>query len=93
MVSNYFRCPIRMSERMQRVLIPTVRFSIDAEWLVVTTPKAQAKLEWARVKSVLDRKPYFLLVLSPFAFIVVPKASLPAEIAALLLGRVTKRFS
>ena len=91
-IFTYFRLPLRISERMQRILVPTTGFSIDAERVVVTTAEKRALFEWSRIKSVLEFEPYFLLVLSPFAFLVVPKSSLPAEPATLLLGRVTKRY-
>jgi len=88
----YFRMPVLMSKRMQRALVPTTGFSIGAERVVVATAKKRVLVEWSRVKSVLEFELYYLLILSPFAFLVVPKASLPAEAAALLIGRVTQRF-
>ena len=68
--------------------IGVVRLRIDSQGVLATSGERQFLVEWPRVKSVLELEPYFLLVLSPFAYLVVPKFGLPPKPADVLRDRI-----
>lgn len=85
----YVRMPGRLAGRMSRTLDPAVRLRIDSQGVLATSGERQFLVEWSRVKSVLEQEPYFLLVLSPFAYLVVPKFGLPPKPADVLRDRIS----
>jgi hypothetical protein len=92
-VSVYILRPGRLAASMKRNLDPAVRLRVDSEGVLAIVGKGQMLVEWSRVKSVLELESCFLLVLSPFSYLVVPKSGLPQEPAVVLRGRVTNQWS
>jgi hypothetical protein len=77
--SFYFFYPRRFAERLKKYLMPSAHFSLDASALSISTKKGSGTVPWSAVKAVLKYPAYFILVLSPIAFSVIPKAGLPID--------------
>lgn len=75
----YFGYPRKFAARLKQRLLPTTHFSLSPEAFGVRTRQGSIIVPWARVKSILEFPSYFLLVLTPFAFTVIPKIGLPPE--------------
>jgi len=69
----------RIATRLKQYWVPAAHFSLGESAFSVTTSGGSASVPWSRVKALLEFPAYFMLVFSPFAFIVLPKASLPEE--------------
>ena len=89
----WFRQPSRLSAGMQRRLDPATLCKVDADGVTFVAGDRSATIAWSRVKATLERPSYFLCVLSPMSFFVMPTASMPAQAEALLRERMTPRAS
>jgi hypothetical protein len=87
LIFAYFFYPARFATRLKPRFLPTAHFSLSSEVFGIRTQAGIASLPWSRVKSVLHFPSYFILVLSPFAFCVLPKVGLPSEACEILLQR------
>ncbi len=87
----WFRQPARLAAGMQRRFNPATLCRVGADGVTFTAGDRSATIAWPRVKATLERPTYFLCVLSPMSFFVMPTATLPAQAEALLRERVTKR--
>lgn len=85
----YFSYPRRFAERTKQRLLPSVRFSFGESTFGFTNSAGTGTLAWSGVQAVLDYSEYFLLVLSPIAFAVIPKAGMPVEALRLLEAKRT----
>jgi hypothetical protein len=89
----WFRQPSRLSAGMQRRLNPATLCKVDADGVTFMEDDRGVTIAWSRVKATLERPSYFLCVLSPMSFFVVPTASMPAQAETLLRERVAPRAS
>ena len=87
----WFRQPARLAAGMQRRFDPGTLCRVDAGGVTFTAGGRSATIAWSRVKATLECPSYFLCVLSPMSFFVMPTATLPAQAEVLLRERVTKR--
>jgi hypothetical protein len=82
----YFRRPAKIAARAGRTE-PATRIALTPEDIEVTTRSGSASLSWSKVRAVVEAPSAFLLVLSPFAFLALPKGGMSQEAIALLEGR------
>jgi len=87
----WFRQPARLAAGMQRRFNPATLCRVDADGVTFTAGDRSATVAWSRVKATLERPTYFLCVLSPMSFFVMPTTTLPAQAEALLRERVIPR--
>jgi len=76
---EHFVWPSRYVSRLLRLLPSPGRVSLTSESVSVETRKQDAVIQWSKIKRVLETQNAFLLVLYPFAFLLIPKVGLPME--------------
>ena len=69
----------RISERMQPHWLPLAHFTIGESELGVRTTSGTVSIPWVRVRAWLESASCIVLVLSPFAFVILPKSALSAQ--------------
>jgi hypothetical protein len=84
----WFRQPVQLAAGMRRRLNPATLCRVDADGVAFMAGDRSATIVWSRVKATLERPSYYLCVLSPMSFFVVPTTTLPAQAEALLRERV-----
>jgi len=82
-----FVWPARYASRLVRVLPPSGRVSVGADAISVATRAKDAEIPWSKITKVLETQSAFILVLSPFHFVFVPRAGLPIEADGILHGK------
>jgi hypothetical protein len=87
----YIRMPGRLAGRMKRSLDPAVRLRVDSQGILASVVSGPVLIDWSRVKFLLEQESYFLLVLSPFSYLIVPKPGLPSGSAIVLRDRLTQQ--
>ena len=85
----YFFYPRRIADRMKQRLMPRAHFSFNESMFGFTNDVGTGAMAWSGVKAVVDHPTYFLLVFSPIAFSVIPKAGMPVDALRLLEAKRT----
>jgi len=91
LVFVYVTYPGKFAARLKKLFLPSAHFSVSSESFGVRTSAGSATIPWSRVKSVLEFPSYLILVFSPFAFSVLPKAALPPEAYQILREKSSSR--
>jgi hypothetical protein len=81
---QYFLEPSRQAAVLRQLLPPQLPMSIGPTTLWITTAGREIAIP---VKVVVETNALFLVVLSPFAFALVPRSDLPREAFELLHGK------
>jgi hypothetical protein len=76
---EHFIWPSRHAAKLGKLLPEHVRMTISSEALSAVLREQDAVIPWSIVTAVLETKAFFLLVISPFAFVLVPRSHLPRE--------------
>jgi hypothetical protein len=84
---EHFVWPSRYASKLVRVLPPSGRVSVARDSIFFTTRRRDAEIPWSKIKGVLETQSAFILVLSPFAFVFIPRAGLPLDAYGALHAR------
>ena len=88
----YFRYPARFASRASGAGLVT-RIALTPEKIELTTKDGSASFSWSRFKAVVEAPTAFLLVLSPFAFLPLPKQGMPQEAISALTARKSRNVA
>lgn len=84
---KYFVAPSQYVARLRRVLPSQSRVSLAAASVSLRAQGQQVEVSWSAVKAVVETSALFLLVVSPFAFTVLPRLGMPVEAYEFLHAR------
>ena len=82
----YVRRPARFAARAKRAELAS-RVGLSPEKIELTTRSGHSSVSWSNVRAVVETPVAFLLVLSPFAFLPLPKQGMSSEAVAFLEQR------
>ena len=82
----YFHYPARFAARATRAE-PATQIVLTPEKIEITTRSGSASFLWSKFRAVVEAPTAFLLVVSPFAFLPLPKQGLPPEATSFLEKR------
>jgi len=80
---KYFVAPRLYAASLKQVLPSSARMSIDTE-SVALVGRENATIPWALVRVVVETDDLFLLIVSPFAFTLIPRTGLPSDVYNIL---------
>ena len=81
---EHFVWPSRYASRLIRVLPSSGRVSVTSDAISLATRAKEAEILWSKVKKVLETESAFILVLSPFHFVFIPRVGLPTDADSVL---------
>jgi hypothetical protein len=84
---EHFVWPSRYASKLIRVLPPSGRVSVAPDAVSLATRDRDAEIPWAKIKRVLETQNAFILVLSPFHFVFIPRIGLPIDADGALRAR------
>src|SRR5207248_6811208 len=87
----HFVFPAWFAARLQRLFPQPMRVLIDKGSVCFVLRRRELSIPWSAVEVVLEAQTLFLLMRSPFAFLVLPKAGLPGEAYSILHARSRPR--
>jgi hypothetical protein len=87
---KYFVTPARQAARLRRLLLPSVRASVNSGSLTLVVLNREITFPWSIVKAVVETPSLFLVVVSPFSFAFLPRSGLPSEVYATLRSKALR---
>jgi hypothetical protein len=88
---EHFVVPDRLAARLKRLLPQPMRVWVGKESICFVLRGREVVVRWSAVEDVLEAQTLFLFMRSPFSFLVLPKAGLPAEAYGILHARSRSR--
>jgi len=82
----YLRYPAKFATRASRSEPPT-RIALTPDNVELISRSGSAKVPWSRFRAVVEAPTAFLLVVSPFGYLPLPKQGMPPEAISLLHNR------
>lgn len=79
LVYKYFVAPSHLAAKLRRRFPSEMRVSMAFASVSFDVQGEQVEIPWSAVKAVVETSNLFLLVVSPFAFMFLPRISMPVE--------------
>lgn len=74
---EYFLAPSRFAARLKRALPSSTRVSFGRQSVSFLFGAQAVSVPWSDIKAVVETGTLFLLVVSPFTFVLLPRAGIP----------------
>jgi hypothetical protein len=84
---EYFISPRRFAARLKRMLPDSARVAFAKQSISFAFDDQKVAVPWHDVKAVVETETLFLLVVSPFTFLLLPKSGVPPAVNKALHAR------
>ena len=75
----YFHLPKSAAAQLRARLKPSARVTVSPSNLTMSTKTGRGAVPWASFRELVELPDYFLLAISPYAFVAIPKKDAPEE--------------